>query len=88
MSAQIALLDSPFTCSWTRAGSGIEHAHVAVVELDLRDLEFIDSSAVHVILEAAVRAGRGDRDLDRIFTLTRVGDDVEITDIARSERCS
>jgi anti-anti-sigma factor len=61
-----------------------------LVVLDLRELEFMDSSGVHAIVEASIRARRlGDRLLllsgppgvDRVFTLTASTDDVLSGDI-------
>jgi anti-sigma B factor antagonist len=61
-----------------------------LVVLDLRQLVFIDSSGVHAIVNASLRArqiGRrlvllgGPPDLDDLFTITGTRDDVEIGDI-------
>jgi anti-sigma B factor antagonist len=61
-----------------------------LVVLDLRGLAFIDSSGVHAIASASVRARhvarrlivlRGPPNVDRIFTLTGIIDDVEIHDL-------
>jgi anti-anti-sigma factor len=65
-----------------------------VVVLDLRELTFIESSGVHVILEAAggVRHGdgrlvlvRGPAQVDRALTLTGVPSQVLIVDLHPSE---
>jgi anti-sigma B factor antagonist len=65
-----------------------------VVVLDLRELTFIESSGVHVILDAAGGGRRGDGRLilvrgpthvDRAFTLTRVSSQVLIVDLDPSE---
>ena len=65
-----------------------------LVVLDLRELAFTDCFGVHVIVEAAVRARRayrqlivvrGPADVDRIFTLTRASDVVEIVDLDSAE---
>jgi anti-sigma B factor antagonist len=65
-----------------------------VVVLDLRELCYIDSSGVHVILDAARdqrrRAGRllivrGPAPVDRVLTLTEVGEQVVIFDLAPTE---
>ena len=65
-----------------------------VVVLDLRDLEFMDSSAVHAIVDASARAqqvGRrllllgGSFDADRVFTLTASSDNAVAGDIHRVE---
>jgi anti-anti-sigma factor len=58
--------------------------------LDLRELEFMDSSGVHVILDASADAGRADGRLilvrgathvERILTLTGARDQVQILDL-------
>jgi len=68
--------------------------YARVVVLDLRELTFIESSGVHVILEAAasVRRGegrlilvRGPADVDRALTLTGASDQVLIVDLDPSE---
>jgi anti-sigma B factor antagonist len=65
-----------------------------VVVLDLRELWFIDSSGVHVILDAARDARRNGRQLlivrgpvqvDRVLTLTEVSEQVVIFDLAAAE---
>jgi anti-anti-sigma factor len=65
-----------------------------VVVLDLRELTFIESSGVHVILEAAARVRRGEGrlilvrgppDVDRALTLTSVPKQVLILDLQPSE---
>jgi anti-anti-sigma factor len=65
-----------------------------VVVLDLRELTFIESSGVHVILDAAggVRRGdgrlvlvRGPAQVDRALTLTGVPSQVLIVDLHPSE---
>ncbi len=67
---------------------------VRLVVLDLRELCFIDSSGVHVILDAARdfrRYGgrllivRGPAPVDRVLTLTEVGKQVVIFDLAPAE---
>ena len=64
---------------------------VRLVVLDLRELCFIDSSGVHLILDAADdarrKAGqllivRGPTPVDRMLTLTKVGKQVVIFDLA------
>jgi anti-sigma B factor antagonist len=61
-----------------------------LVVLDLRELAFMDSSGVHAIVNASVRARevasrlvvlRANPDVDRLFTLTGTSGDVEIADI-------
>ncbi|MCW3065356.1 MAG: hypothetical protein JWN32_2528 [Solirubrobacterales bacterium] len=61
-----------------------------LVVLDLRQLVFIDSSGVHAIVNASIRARqvgrrlvllRGPPNLDHLFTLTGTRDDVEIGDV-------
>ena len=70
-----------------------QHA-VRLVVLDLRELCFIDSSGVHVILDAARdsrRYGgrllivRGPAPVDRVLTLTEVCKQVVIFDLAPAE---
>jgi anti-anti-sigma factor len=65
-----------------------------VVVLDLSELAFMDCFGVHVIVEAAVRARQDCRRLivvraptsvDRLFTLTRASDVVEIVDLDSAE---
>jgi anti-anti-sigma factor len=67
---------------------------VRLVVLDLRELCFIDSSGVHVILDAADAARRyagrllivrGPAPVDRVLTLTDVDKQVVIFDLAPSE---
>ncbi len=67
---------------------------VRLVVLDLRELTFIDSSAVHVILHAARRARRqggrlmlvrGPSQVDLVFTLTGASDKVSIFDLNPAE---
>jgi anti-sigma B factor antagonist len=61
-----------------------------LVVLDLGELEFMDSSGVHAIVNASIRARRVGRRLillrgrpsvDRVFTLTGSSDEVEIGDV-------
>jgi anti-sigma B factor antagonist len=61
-----------------------------LVVLDLRELEFIDSSGVHAIVEASVRARqagrwlvilRGPPNVDRMFTLTGTSAQLQIDDL-------
>jgi anti-sigma B factor antagonist len=61
-----------------------------VVVLDLRELAFIDSSGIHAIVRAGIRARQAGRrlvlvrvpaDMDRILTLTGSSDQVEIGDV-------
>jgi anti-anti-sigma factor len=63
-------------------------AHLTV--LDLRDLTFIDSAGVHMIIDASLRARkdgcrlvlvRGRPDIYRMFTLTGSSGDVDIGDL-------
>ena len=60
------------------------------IVLDLRELEFMDSSGVHVIVDGALRATaagrrlvlvRGSAQVDRVFDLTTASDDLEIVDL-------
>ncbi len=61
-----------------------------LVVLDLRELEFMDSSGVHAIVNATIRARhvarrllvlRGPPHVDRVFTLAGRSDVVEIHDL-------
>jgi anti-sigma B factor antagonist len=61
-----------------------------LVVLDLRELEFVDSSGVHAIVNASSRARqagrrlvlrRGPSNVDRMFTLTGSSDQLEIGDL-------
>jgi anti-sigma B factor antagonist len=65
-----------------------------VVVLDLRELCFIDSSGVHVILDSArdsrrnagrLRIVRGPTPVDRVLTLTEVCERVVIVDLTPTE---
>jgi anti-sigma B factor antagonist len=65
-------------------------AQARLVVLDLRELAFIDSSGVHAVVNASIRARqagrllivlRGTPNVDRIFTLTACSNDVEIGDV-------
>lgn len=65
-----------------------------VVVLDLRELTFMDSAGVHVVLDAAVdarQAGgrlilvRASAPVDRVFTLTGACEQVEIVDLDPAE---
>ena len=62
-----------------------------LVVLDLRRLAFMDSSGVHAIVDASIRARKlghrlvlvhGSPDINRMWALTGSSDDVEIGDIA------
>ena len=62
-----------------------------LVVLDLCDLVFMDSSGVHAIVDASIRARsaghrlvlvHGSPDINRVFALTGSSDKVEIGDIA------
>ena len=61
-----------------------------LVVLDMREVAFMDSSGVHAIVNASIRARevghrlvllRGGLDVDRVFTLTGSAKDVEIVDL-------
>ena len=65
-----------------------------LIVLDLRDLAFIDSSGVHAIVDASIRARqlghrmlllRGRRGVDRVFTLTASSEDFGNGDIHQVE---
>jgi anti-anti-sigma factor len=65
-----------------------------LVVLDLREVEFLDSSGVHAMVDATSRARRAGRrlvllrdpaSLDRIFTLTGSFEDVDIGDLHPAE---
>jgi anti-anti-sigma factor len=68
----------------------VSQLRARLVVLDLRELEFIDSSGVHAIMNASIRARRlGGRlvllrappNVDRMLTLAACSDDVEIGDL-------
>jgi len=61
-----------------------------LVVLDLRDLAFMDGAGVHTILEATASARRDGRQLillrgspnvDHVFALTGIADDIEVGDL-------
>ena len=65
--------------------------HPRPVVLDLREVAFMDGCAVHVVVDASIRARqaghrlallRGPPNVDRIFALTGARDQVEIRDAA------
>jgi anti-sigma B factor antagonist len=65
-----------------------------LVVLDLRELAVMDSSGVHAIVDASIRARQaghrlvlvhGPPHIDRLFTLTGCSDEVEIGDFALLE---
>lgn len=65
-----------------------------LVVLDMRELRFIDSSGVHAITDAGIRAGqtgrrlvlvRGPAAVDRVFTLVGRSEHVEVADLAPGE---
>ncbi|HEY5342134.1 MAG TPA: STAS domain-containing protein [Solirubrobacteraceae bacterium] len=69
-------------------------AYARLVVLDLRELAFIDSAGIHVILDASLDARQAERRLilvrgpaqvDRVVTLTGVPGQVLIVDLAPSE---
>jgi anti-sigma B factor antagonist len=68
----------------------LDASQARLVVLDLRELAFLDSSGMHAIINAAIRARRAGRRLvlvrvpanvDRMLTLTGSFDQVEIGDI-------
>ncbi len=78
----------------------LEHAlgepqlQARLVVLDLRELAFIDAVGVHAIVDASMRSRRAGRRLvllrgipnvDRMFTLARSVDDLEIADVGSLE---
>jgi anti-sigma B factor antagonist len=90
VAGELDLATSPQLCR--TLGEAQRAAHVVV--LDLRELCFIDSSGVHVILDAAHdsrRYGgrllivRGPAPVDRVLTLTDVGKQVVIFDVAPTD---
>ena len=73
----------------------VSQSRARVVELDLRDLDFMDCSAIQVIVEATARARKADQrlvllhgpgEVKRILTLTGIAHDVEVTELAPGER--
>jgi len=86
---------------WVRVGGELDIARAPQLErtldacqarlvvVDLRELTFIDSSGLHAIINAGIRARRSGRrlvlvrvpsDVERILTLTGISDHVEIAD--------
>ena len=70
-------------------------AHARLVVLDLRELTFMDSAALHAIVQANVRARhdgrrlmvvRGGRQVQRLFALTGIGHALEILDMDPGEQ--
>ena len=64
--------------------------HAARIVLDLRELAFMDSCGVHVILDAAARASadqgrlvlvRGPAQVDRVLELTTASNNLDIVDL-------
>ena len=73
-----------------RAFRSAEELGEPLVVLDLRELEFMDSAGVHVIVEASARAAgdgrrltvlRGPGHVGAIFELTRTDSVVELADL-------
>jgi anti-sigma B factor antagonist len=90
VTGELDLCTSPELCQTL----GEAQRAAPVVVLDLRELCFIDSSGVHVILDAAHdtrRYGgrllivRGPASVDRVLTLTGVGKHVLVFDLAPTE---
>ncbi|MDQ6804670.1 MAG: STAS domain-containing protein [Actinomycetota bacterium] len=61
-----------------------------LIVLDLRELTFMDSAGLHVIVNASIRASqsrrrlvlvRGPSQVDRLFTMTGAADVLEISDL-------
>jgi anti-sigma B factor antagonist len=94
--------------AWVHVAGELDHAstpklsqtvrdarlYARLVVLDLREVTFMESSAVHVILDAAGDAQetggrlilvRGPAHVDRALTLTGACEEVEIFDLAPSE---
>ena len=68
----------------------LAQANARLVVLDLRELTFMDSAGLHVILDGATRARshgrrlivvRGPTDVDRLFALTGTAHEVEVVDL-------
>lgn len=83
-------LDSASAPQLERALRGSQ-ARAPLVVLDLRELAFMDSSGVHVIVDASIRAREADRRLvvlrgppnvDRVFALTGTSEVVEIAEVS------
>jgi anti-sigma B factor antagonist len=73
-----------------RLERALDGSQARVVVLDLRELAFIDSSGIHAIVRAGIRARQAGRRLvlvrvpanvERMFTLTGSADQVEIGDV-------
>lgn len=98
------LRDGGLDVAWVRVSGELDIATAPILEqtlrraeqralrivLDLRELAFLDSSGVHVILDAALRATaarrrlvlvRGRAQVDRVLDLTAASDDLEIVDL-------
>jgi anti-sigma B factor antagonist len=90
VTGELDLCTSPELCQTL----GEAQRAARVVVLDLRELCFIDSSGVHVILDAAqdtrcyggrLLIVRGPASVDRVLTLTGVGEHVLTFDLASTE---
>jgi anti-sigma B factor antagonist len=73
-----------------RLARALREVHARLVVLDLRELAFMDSSGVHAIVDASIRARElgqrllllsGRPGVDRVFTLTASTDDALSGDI-------
>jgi anti-sigma B factor antagonist len=73
-----------------RLGRALREVQVRLVVLDLRELAFMDSSGVHAIVDASIRARElgqrllllsGQPDVDRVLTLTASTDHVVNGDV-------
>jgi anti-sigma B factor antagonist len=98
------LRDGGLDVAWVRVTGELDIATAPILEqtlrraeqrarrivLDLRELAFMDTSGVHVIVDGALRATAADRRLvlvrgpaqvDRVLDLTTASDDLEIVDL-------
>jgi anti-anti-sigma factor len=82
------------TTSWLERSLREAELQTRLVVLDLRDVPFMDSSGVHAIVDASVRARqvgrrlvllRGPPKVDRMFALTGCADEVEMCDVDSGE---
>jgi anti-anti-sigma factor len=98
------LRDSGLDAAWIRAAGELDIATAPQLEqtlrqaeasarrvvLDLREVTFMDSCGVHVIVDASIRAGaagnrlvlvRGPSQVDRLLVLSKAADVLEIVDL-------
>ncbi len=93
LAGELDIATTPLLQETLRA-SRLGSLRARLVVLDMRDLEFIDTSGVHAITEAGIRARqaggrlvlvRGPPAVDRMFALTRACQQLEIADLDPGE---